>query len=136
MDKARVQAWLDRYVEAWKSYDPAAIGDLFSEDAVYRYHPADEGDDVVRGRDAIVRSWIEPEGSASSRDEPGTYDAKYEAWAVDGDRAVSLGWSRYWTDAAKSTVSRTYDNVFLMRFDGDGRCAEFTEVFLERRDGS
>ena len=25
-----VQEWLDRYVEAWRSYDEAAIGDLFS----------------------------------------------------------------------------------------------------------
>jgi hypothetical protein len=25
----------------------------------------------------------------------------------------------------------TYHNVFLLRFDGDGRCAEFTEIFAE-----
>ena len=37
-----VQAWLDRYVAAWESYDPAEIGELFSEDAEYRYHPANE----------------------------------------------------------------------------------------------
>ena len=24
-----VQAWLDRYIAAWRSYDPEAIGDLF-----------------------------------------------------------------------------------------------------------
>ena len=38
-----VQAWLDRYVAAWAAYDAAAIGDLFSEDARYRYHPSDDG---------------------------------------------------------------------------------------------
>jgi len=31
--------WLDDYVAAWRSYDPEAIGALFSEDAEYRYHP-------------------------------------------------------------------------------------------------
>ncbi len=37
-----VQAWLDRYVDAWRTYDPAVIGDLFTEGAEYRYHPWDE----------------------------------------------------------------------------------------------
>jgi ketosteroid isomerase-like protein len=34
-----VQQWLDRYVEAWRSYDADAIGELFAEDATYKYHP-------------------------------------------------------------------------------------------------
>jgi len=37
-----VQAWLDRHVSAWASYDPAEIGDLFSDDAAYRYHTGDD----------------------------------------------------------------------------------------------
>ena len=32
MTRDDVQRWLDRYVEAWRSYDPDAIGDLFAED--------------------------------------------------------------------------------------------------------
>ena len=132
MDRSTVEAWLDRYVEAWKSYDRAAIADLFSADAVYRFHPYDDGGDVVHGRDAIVRSWIEPDGDQSGRDEPGTYDAQYEPYAVDGDRVVAVGWSNYWTDESRSNLERVYDNVFLMRFDTDGRCAEFTELFMKR----
>jgi hypothetical protein len=132
VDRQRVQDWLDRYVEAWRSYDPAAIGDLFADEAAYRYHPYDEGADVVHGREEIVRAWVEPEGNASSRDEPGTYDAKYEAWAVDGDRAVAVGWSRYWTDASRATERALYHNVYLLRFDDDGRCLELTEYFVER----
>ena len=31
MNKQQAADWLTRYVEAWKSYDRAAIGDLFSE---------------------------------------------------------------------------------------------------------
>jgi hypothetical protein len=30
-----VQAWIDAYVDAWRSYDPEAIGDLFSEGATH-----------------------------------------------------------------------------------------------------
>ncbi len=88
---------------------------------------------MVHGRDAIVAAWVEPEGDASGRDEPGTFDAKYEPYAVDGDRAVAVGWSRYFRDASQSAVDRTYDNVFLLRFDSEGRCAEFTELFMERK---
>jgi len=132
MDRSTVEAWLARYVEAWKSYDRAAIADLFSADAVYRFHPYDDDGDVVHGRDAIVRSWIEPDGDQSGRDEPGTYDAQYEPYAVDGDRVVAVGWSNYWTDESRSNLERVYDNVFLMRFDTDGRCAEFTELFMKR----
>lgn len=136
MDRSTVQGWLDRYVEAWKSYDPDQIASLFAEDATYRYHPYDPADQVVRGRDAIVRDWIEPDGNASTRDAPGTYDGHYEPYAVDGDRAVAVGWSRYWSDQSRAKLERTYDNVYLLRFDGDGRCIEFTELFMKRPDAA
>jgi ketosteroid isomerase-like protein len=131
MDRPTVQAWLDRYVAAWKSYDATEVEALFSDDSTYRYHPWDEGDDVVRGRDAIVKDWIEPEGHTSNRDEPGTYDAHYEPYAVDGDQAVAVGWSRYYEDASKATLSREYRNAYLLRFDADGRCSELTEFFMQ-----
>ena len=132
MTREDVDRWLDAYVEAWKTYDRAVIADLFSADAVYRYHPYDDGDHVVRGRDAIVRDWIEPEGDSSGRDEPGSYDAQYEAYAVDGDRAVAVGRSTYWKDETRSSLESVYDNVFLLRFDDDGRCTDFTELFMKR----
>ena len=33
----RVQAWLDAYIEAWRTYDRAAIGELFGADATHAY---------------------------------------------------------------------------------------------------
>jgi hypothetical protein len=129
MTRNDVQVWLDRYVAAWESYDPAAIGNLFSADAQYRYHPADE---PIVGRDAIVQSWTGPDGDASGRDEPGTYEARYEPFTVDGHRAVAVGWSRYWADASRAAERTTYDNCFLLEFDADGRCRSFTEFFRER----
>ena len=132
MNRASVESWLSRYVEAWKTYDRQAIADLFSADAVYRFHPYDGGGDVLHGRESIVRSWLEPDGDQSGRDEPGTYDAQYEPYAVDGDRAVAVGRSSYWTDDTRSTLERVYDNVFLLRFDGEDRCVEFTELFMKR----
>ncbi len=113
----RVQAWLDSYVAAWRSYDPDAIADLFSADASYAYHPYD--DEPLRGRDAIVESWL------SERDEPGSWDASYAPLLVDGERAVATGESRY-------ADGRTFSNLYVMRFDGDGRCSEFVEWFMEQ----
>lgn len=124
MDEAAFQRWLDDYVEAWKTYDGDSIGVLFSEDAEYRYHPWDE---PLRGRPAIVADWL------SDRDEQGSWTAEYRPWAIDGDRAVAVGVSRYLT-ADGTGVDREYHNVFLCRFDAEGRCSEFTEIFLRRRD--
>ena len=57
LTKEQVAAWLAAYLRAWETYDPDAIGGLFTEDATYEYHPFDE---PVRGRLAIVASWLEP----------------------------------------------------------------------------
>lgn len=119
MTEADVQAWLDRYVEAWRSNDAATIGELFSEDARYRYHAYDEW---VEGRDAIVASWLE------SPDDPAGWDAHYEPWLVAGEQAVAVGTSRY--VASGDTPARNYWNCFLLRFGTDGRCAEFTEYYV------
>jgi hypothetical protein len=79
-----------------------------------------------------VRSWLAPDGDASTRDDPGTYEAHYEPYAVDGDHAVAVGWSRYWADASRTSERTTYDNCFLLVFGPDGRCRSFTEFFRER----
>ena len=42
MNRESLQVWLDKYVEAWRTYEPEKIGDLFSEDAFYFYSPFDE----------------------------------------------------------------------------------------------
>jgi ketosteroid isomerase-like protein len=116
MTREDADRWLERYIAAWKSGDRDAIGDLFADDATYRYHPYDE---PVIGRDAIVDSWFE------EPDEPGSFEATYAAYAVDGDRAVAVGTSSY-------TSGDVYENVFLLRFGEDGRCADFTEWFMKR----
>lgn len=129
MDHAAAQDWLDRYVAAWLSYDPDEIGALFTEDAQYRYHPYDE---PVIGRAAIVASWLaEDAGEDSSRDAPGTYSARYEPVAVDGEVVVATGTSTYF-ESPGGPVTTVYDNCFLMRFDGSGRCREFTEFYVKR----
>jgi hypothetical protein len=103
MDRDGFKQWLDRYVDAWRLNDPAAVGDLFSAEARYAYDPFDE---ALVGRTAIVASWL------TEPDVPGTWEADYE------DRTA---------------VDREFANVFVCRFDAEGRCREFTEWYMRRR---
>jgi ketosteroid isomerase-like protein len=121
MDHPAFQAWLDRYVGAWRSGDRAEIEALFSPDANYYYGPYRE---PVQGREAIAADWTE------SPDAPGSWEAEYRPLAIDGDVGVATGESRY-------TNGRTYSNIFVCRFDGEGRCTEFREWFMKepRADG-
>lgn len=108
-----VQSWLDSYVEAWRTYDEQAIGALFTDDAAYAYTPVGE---AVRGRDAIVADWL------SDRDEPGSWQASYRPLVVEDDRAVAVGQTTY-------ADGRTFENLYVLRFAGDGRCGELTEWY-------
>lgn len=134
MEKAEVERWLGSYVEAWKTYDPDLIGSLFADEIEYRYHPYD---DAIVGRPAVVASWVgESEiPGASARDAPGTYDADYEAIAVDGDVAVATGLTTYY-ESPGGSVDRVFHNCFVMRFDAAMRCTEFTEWYMERRQAA
>jgi ketosteroid isomerase-like protein len=130
VDRTDAQAWLDRYVAAWLSYDADDIASLFTEDVLYRYHPYD---DPIVGREAVVASWLGEANSdgASTRDAPGTYAAQYEPVAVDGEIVVATGTSSY-RERLDGPIVRVYHNCFVMRFDAEGRCKEFTEYYIRR----
>ena len=123
MRREDVSGWLERYVAAWKSGDRAEIEALFGDDARYRYHPYDE---PLVGRVAIADSWLE------DPDAPGSFDASYECFVVDGDAAVAVGTSTYFDE--RGEIRGVFDNVFTLRFDADGRCSEFTEWYVKRPD--
>ncbi len=102
MDRKSIQLWLDKYVEAWRTYDPAQIGELFSEDALYFYSPWDE-DDPIRGREAIVAEWRrEPDAS-------GSWEAHYAPLVVEGDVAVAQGRTRY--VRPDGSIDRQFNNI-------------------------
>jgi ketosteroid isomerase-like protein len=124
IDHDSVAEWLQDYISAWKSYDPQAIGALFSDHATYRYNPYDE---PVRGRDAIVDNWLE------NRDAPDTYTAEYISIAVDGNTAVANG-QTYYYEPDGTTLIRQFNNIFVLRFDDQGRCTDFCEWYMAPRE--
>jgi hypothetical protein len=111
--------WLGRYIEAWRTYDLDAIGDLFSEDVSYSYKG---GEAVVTGRAAVVEAWL------ADPDAPGTWEAHYEPLAIDEEVHVAIGWTRYFD--LDREVRDEYSNIFVCRFDEAGRCARFTEWWM------
>jgi ketosteroid isomerase-like protein len=123
MDRQQFQDWLDRYVEAWKTYDRDKVAALFADDVEYRYHPQDE---PVRGRDAVVNNWLE------NRDDPGTYDAEYHPLAIDGETHVANGWSRYF-EAPGGAMRDEYWNIYVCTFNASGECTSFTEYWIQNR---
>lgn len=125
MTHEQLQTWLDGYIEAWASNDADVIGDLFTEDAVYSYRPWENDDVTARGRDAIVSAWLGQE------EDPDSWEAHYEPFAIEGNKAVAVGWSRYF--ATDDRPEKTYHNAYLLEFGDDGRCSSFHEFwFLER----
>jgi ketosteroid isomerase-like protein len=109
-----VQAWLDRYVEAWQRYDEAAIRALFTPDATYAFHPYDE---PLHGSEAIAAAWLD------ERDEVGSWEAAYAPALLEGNAAVATGETRY-------ADGRVFSNLFQLEFDDDCRCTRFVEWFV------
>ena len=119
MDEPTVAAWVERYVRAWETNDPATIGGLFTETA--RYYPRPDGDPWC-DRAGIVANWL------GRKDEPGTWSFRYQILAVAGDLAFVRGWTHY-------DDPPDFSNLWVIRFDADGRCLEFTEWWMERDRG-
>ena len=90
-----------------------------------RLRPVQE---AVVGRAAVVAAWL------ADPDEPGSWEADYEVLAIDGDACVAHGRTRYLTDD-RAAVDREFANVFVCRFDDDGRCREFTEWYMRTAAG-
>jgi hypothetical protein len=73
--------------------------------------------------EAIVANWLQEPDAARS------WEASYAPLVIDGDRAVASGETVY-------TDGRRFSNLFVLRFDADGRCSEFVEWFIENPAGA
>jgi uncharacterized protein (TIGR02246 family) len=122
-DRTSVRGWLEAYVRAWQSYDPAEIADLWTPDAVWIYPFGVR----ARGRAAIVAEWL----SEQHLDEGVGYDGHYEPIAIDPPFVVTHGRTRFF-DPRTGATQAEYDNLWVLRFASDGRCAEFHEWYAGR----
>ena len=116
MDEGAVRRWVDGYVRAWESNDPADIEALFTEYARYYTAPFRE---PWTGRQAIVEGWLD------RKDEQGGWEFRFEVMAVAGRLGFVRGWTVY-PDAR-------YSNLWVIDLDDDGRSREFTEWWMKER---
>ncbi|MEZ5189861.1 MAG: nuclear transport factor 2 family protein [Schumannella sp.] len=117
-DSTTITAWMNGYLRAWDSNDPADIAALFTDDGEYLTAPYAT---PRRGVDAIVAGWIE------DQDQPGDYTFTWSEAGVDGDLAFVTGETRY-------SDGRTYANLWVIRFAADGRASSFTEWYMRHPD--
>ena len=95
-----------------------------AEDVAYRYHPYDE---PIRGRERGRRA----RGSRTTPTSAGHLRRRLRAGRGRRRRSRSPP-APAPTHDPDGSVRAVYDNCFLIRFDADGRCREFTEWFVKR----
>lgn len=111
MERRAVDAWLADYERAWRTSGTDGLGELFAPDATYLPSPWAQ---PVAGLEAIGRFWDD------ERDGPDEdFTMTSEVVAVDGPTAVVRVSVTYPTDE--------WRNLWVLRFDADGRCAAFEE---------
>jgi ketosteroid isomerase-like protein len=120
---AALTDWLDRYEQAWRNNDPDQIRDLFTEDAVYRWHPWEDGGDAAEGAEDIVQAWLE------QPDDPDDWTLECEPVAVNGEVGVARCVTRY--RATARGPARVYHNNWVLSLDDDGRCSDYTEYYMK-----
>jgi len=108
---------MERYIDAWNTNDPDAIGALFTEDATYLPTPFSDG---WHGREAIVAGWLD------RKDDAGTFEFAWAVLAENDAVAVVRGLTTY------EAPYPTYSNIWVIEFDGSGACHAFTEWWMER----
>ena len=113
-----IERWMAGYLKAWNSNDPDEIRALFDDDATYSPTPFSE---PWRGREAIVAGWLD------RKDDPGTFEFRYDVLCSTDDMAVVRGSTEY------VDPYPTYSNIWLVRFAPDGRCSEFIEWWMEKK---
>ncbi len=117
IDRSMVAAWVDSYVRAWNSNDAADIVPLFSDNARYYHSPFAQ---AWTGREAIVRNWL------ARQDAPGSTTFRYEVLATTEHTGIVRAWTEY------VERGQEFSNIWLIRFDADGLCEEFTEWWMQR----
>lgn len=118
-DRSAIKDWMEGYIQAWNSNDREDIGRLFSDEAQYFTGPFQE---PWRGREGVIEGWLE------RKDEPGSFEFKYEILAVENQTGVVRGLTHYSTDPA-----RTYSNIWLICLNDRGECTEFTEWWMKKK---
>lgn len=112
----RLDYWMEGYIEAWTSNDPYDIAALFTPDAVYDPQTADG---EQHGHEEIIAWW------QRIGDDSENWDFAWQPLVETDELAVVAGATRYIDPPA------SFRNLFVIRFDAEGLCTDFTEWYIE-----
>jgi hypothetical protein len=113
----RAQQWLDGYIRAWESKDPADVRAIFADDAEYWFRPDDA--EPVRGIDAIIEMWGEPESP----------DPQHDLRVLIEDERLGII-----TGSVVYPGHASYVNLWEVHFAADGRARRFVEWYMTPPD--
>lgn len=116
----RLHNWMDEYVLAWSTNDPDQIERLFTDEAVY--DPQTAGGEW-HGIEEIVENWLEID------DHEENWEFEWRPLVETEELAIITARTRYFEPPM------SYRNLFVIRFDDDGRCFDFTEWYIEEDPG-
>jgi len=112
--QVQVDAWVAAYEHAWRTAGAELLADLFTPTATYRMSPFEE---PATGLGEIETLW---ERERQGPDEE--FEMAHEIVALEGDTAVIRVEVRY-----GPPEHHRYRDLWIVRFDPDGRCREFEE---------
>ncbi len=114
MEQRDVEAWVDRYEQAWRTPSTDRLADLFAPEVTYLPSPWGR---PVQGLDALATFWDSERAGADEE-----FTMTRSVVAVDGDTAVVRVEVEY-----AAPGGRRWRDLWVIRFAPDGRCAEFEE---------
>jgi hypothetical protein len=117
MTRAKLEAWVQGYLKAWKTNDPEDIRAIFTDDVRY-YTQAFRKPWV--GIKKIVEGWT------GRVDEQGDWKFDYKWIAVEGNVGVLEGLTTY------TSQETAYNNIWIVTLAEDGRCSEFREQWVQQ----
>jgi ketosteroid isomerase-like protein len=127
MNRSDVERWVESYELAWRTAGTDGLADLFSPGASYLPSPWGA---PVEGLAAIAGFW---EDEREGPDE--SFTMAREILAVDDTTAVVRVSVDY--DGGETALAQRWRDLWVIRFDDDGRCVAFEEWPFARgqRDG-
>jgi ketosteroid isomerase-like protein len=112
--RAEIEAWVGAYERAWREAGTERLGELFTDDAVYRMSPYAE---PATGLEAIAALW---ERERDGPDE--SFELRHAIVAVEGEVSVVRVEVTYGEPRPGE-----YRDLWIVRLAPDGRCRAFEE---------
>ncbi|MGH2555676.1 MAG: nuclear transport factor 2 family protein [Actinomycetota bacterium] len=112
----RFREWLELYGKAWRERDAKGLGEIFTDNAVYRSQPFRE---PHVGTEAIREYWRQ---ATADQEE---IDLRFGTPIVAGSRAAVEWWAQIRTGGEEITLP----GILYLRFAADGRCEELREAW-------